>query len=236
MRKHLPALLRLLPQARVVTVNLQPVARRGPRGGAEIVLTDAATLPMPWSGSSCTCRPRASSRPTPRSRRRCTGRCRVGRRDRSVLGLGPVLRRGRVRPGLRRPGSAGGGGREPARRRSPGPGSARARPACPTVLFEAGDATDFARSATGPPDLVVVNPPRRGIGAELAGLAGEPRRSGTSSTPAATPSRWRGTSPRCRRSGRAGPGSWTCSRRRATTRWSCCWSGPARPEPGSDPA
>ena len=37
------------------------------------------------------------------------------------------------------------------------------------VRFAAGDATAFALSAPSAPDLVVVNPPRRGIGAELAG-------------------------------------------------------------------
>jgi 23S rRNA (uracil747-C5)-methyltransferase len=37
------------------------------------------------------------------------------------------------------------------------------------VRFAAGDATAFALTAASAPDLVVVNPPRRGIGAELAG-------------------------------------------------------------------
>ena len=35
--------------------------------------------------------------------------------------------------------------------------------------FEAGDATRFALESTEPPDVVVVNPPRRGIGPALAG-------------------------------------------------------------------
>jgi 23S rRNA (uracil747-C5)-methyltransferase len=35
--------------------------------------------------------------------------------------------------------------------------------------FLAGDATAYALGATGAPDLVVVNPPRRGIGPDLAG-------------------------------------------------------------------
>jgi len=35
--------------------------------------------------------------------------------------------------------------------------------------FEAGDATRFALGSTEPPELVVVNPPRRGIGPALAG-------------------------------------------------------------------
>jgi 23S rRNA (uracil747-C5)-methyltransferase len=37
------------------------------------------------------------------------------------------------------------------------------------LRFAAGDATEFALGAEAAPDLVVVNPPRRGIGAELAG-------------------------------------------------------------------
>jgi 23S rRNA (uracil747-C5)-methyltransferase len=36
------------------------------------------------------------------------------------------------------------------------------------VAFEAGDATAFALRAAEPPEMVVVNPPRRGIGPELA--------------------------------------------------------------------
>ena len=43
---------------------------------------------------------------------------------------------------------------------SEGPGSAG---------FAAGDATAVERSLEGPVPLVVVNPPRRGLGAELAG-------------------------------------------------------------------
>ncbi|MDM7832542.1 23S rRNA (uracil(747)-C(5))-methyltransferase RlmC [Cellulomonas edaphi] len=37
------------------------------------------------------------------------------------------------------------------------------------VRFTAADATAFALGAARPPDLVIVNPPRRGIGPELAG-------------------------------------------------------------------
>lgn len=37
------------------------------------------------------------------------------------------------------------------------------------VRLEAGDATAYALAATDPPDLAVVNPPRRGIGSDLAG-------------------------------------------------------------------
>lgn len=40
--------------------------------------------------------------------------------------------------------------------------------ALPDVTFVAADALAFARGTTPQPDLVVVNPPRRGIGAELA--------------------------------------------------------------------
>jgi 23S rRNA (uracil747-C5)-methyltransferase len=37
------------------------------------------------------------------------------------------------------------------------------------IRFEAGDATAFALRAAAPPEMVVVNPPRRGIGPELSG-------------------------------------------------------------------
>src|SRR5699024_2221540 len=38
-----------------------------------------------------------------------------------------------------------------------------------SVRFLAGDATAFALSSPETPELVIVNPPRRGIGATLAG-------------------------------------------------------------------
>ncbi|MBW8872482.1 MAG: 23S rRNA (uracil(747)-C(5))-methyltransferase, partial [Leifsonia sp.] len=50
--------------------------------------------------------------------------------------------------------------------------SARATAAAaglPQVAFRSGDATAFALSAASAPELVIVNPPRRGIGAELSG-------------------------------------------------------------------
>jgi 23S rRNA (uracil747-C5)-methyltransferase len=39
----------------------------------------------------------------------------------------------------------------------------------PQARFEVGDATAYAVGSVAPPELVVVNPPRRGIGADLAG-------------------------------------------------------------------
>ncbi|MBK9475897.1 MAG: methyltransferase domain-containing protein [Tetrasphaera sp.] len=45
---------------------------------------------------------------------------------------------------------------------------AAARHTVPGARFIAGDATAYARDADRHPDLVVVNPPRRGLGAELA--------------------------------------------------------------------
>ncbi len=39
----------------------------------------------------------------------------------------------------------------------------------PGLRFAAGDATEFALASSAPPELVIVNPPRRGIGPRLAG-------------------------------------------------------------------
>ena len=47
--------------------------------------------------------------------------------------------------------------------------SAREAGLADRVRFVAGDATAFARASDEAPDLVVVNPPRRGIGTQLAG-------------------------------------------------------------------
>jgi 23S rRNA (uracil747-C5)-methyltransferase len=46
--------------------------------------------------------------------------------------------------------------------------SARASAGARRCVFEVGDATAYALSSTESPELVVVNPPRRGIGADLA--------------------------------------------------------------------
>ena len=98
--------------------------------------------------------------------------------------------------------------------------------------FEAADATAWtlAHDPADAPDLVVVNPPRRGIGADLAGWleryadagAGGGPGSGASSTPPATPAPWPATWRPCRRGGWSGRGPSTCFRRPGTTRsWSC---------------
>jgi 23S rRNA (uracil747-C5)-methyltransferase len=89
----------------------------------------------------------------------------------------------------------------------------------------AGDATAFALGAAEVPDLVIVNPPRRGIGAELAGWLD---RSGVGQVlySSATSTRWPATWRPCRRWHRSRPGCSTCSRTPGTTRSWCC--SPAR--------
>ncbi len=58
-RKHLPWLLDALPGLRVVTLNVQPEHRAVLEGEREVVLTEADTLPMRLGGVSLHLRPRS---------------------------------------------------------------------------------------------------------------------------------------------------------------------------------
>ena len=58
-RKHVPWLLAELPAVRVVTLNVQPEHRAVLEGEREIVLTEADTLPMRMGGVSLHLRPRS---------------------------------------------------------------------------------------------------------------------------------------------------------------------------------
>ena len=74
-RAGLDRLLAELPAARVVTVNLQPEHKAVVEGERDVVLTRESSLPMRLGGGvAAACVRRASSRPTPRSRRSCTRR------------------------------------------------------------------------------------------------------------------------------------------------------------------
>uniref|UniRef100_UPI0037C94585 methyltransferase domain-containing protein n=1 Tax=Nocardioides terrisoli TaxID=3388267 RepID=UPI0037C94585 len=168
-RKHLPQLLGELPGLRVVTVNLQPEHKAVLEGEREIVLTEAATLPMRVNDVTLQLHPQgffqtntllaAALYQQARDWANEVGPrtvwdlyCGVGgfaahlvASDRSMLGVEVSV-----------------GAVEGARAAS-GPSSG------PAADFVAADATAYAIAAATSPDLVVVNPPRRGIGPELAG-------------------------------------------------------------------
>lgn len=167
-RKHLPELMQALP-VRVASVNLQPEHKAVLEGDVEIVLTESASLPMRMGAVTLQLRPQSFFQTNSAIAERLydTARSWVDAiAPRSVWDLysgvgGFALH------------AAGAGRRvtgvevsEEAVRSA----TATARLAGVEADFVAADATAWAtrQVAGSEPDLVVVNPPRRGIGAELA--------------------------------------------------------------------
>ncbi len=167
-RKHLPVLIGALPALRVVSVNLQPEHKAVLEGEREIVLTAQDTLTMRLNGLDMHLRPQSFFQTNTevaaalyRQARDWVDElapssvwdlycgvggfalhCADGSRD--VTG---------IETSAEAVTSAVTSSREADLRR---------------LEFRVGDATEFAVGAERPPDLVIVNPPRRGIGAELA--------------------------------------------------------------------
>jgi len=168
-RKHLPWLQEHLPGLRVASVNLLPEHKAVLEGERELLLTDQDSLPMRVNGLTLHLRPQsffqtntAMAATLYREARSWTEGLDVGSvwdlycgvggfalhlaaEDRDVLGIEASAEA--VASARASAGEAG----------------------LPRVRFEAGDATGMALRAGTAPDLLVVNPPRRGIGAELAG-------------------------------------------------------------------
>jgi len=166
-RKHLPWLMDALPGLRVVTVNVQPEHKAILEGDFEIVLTDEQALPMQVNGHELLLRPQSFFQTNTEVAAGLYQEavawadeiapssvwdlyCGVGGfalhlagPERAVLGVETIA-------------EAVASAQETARRS----GAA--------ADFVVGDATAFATGSDGCPDLVVVNPPRRGIGTELA--------------------------------------------------------------------
>ncbi len=168
LRKHLPTLREALPQARVVSVNLQPVHQAVLEGEREILLTSESVLPMRVNGLELALRPQSffqtNTGVAAALYRQVAGwveevapssvwdlYCGVGGFALHVAdGTRDVV------------------GVELSAEAVASAATTRDRAGLSRVRFIAGDATQFALGAVAAPDLVVVNPPRRGIGAELA--------------------------------------------------------------------
>lgn len=170
-RRGLDDLQRRLPSVRVVSVNLLPEHRAVLEGEEELVLTEAGTLPMDLNGLTLHLRPRSffqtNTQVAAALYRQAVGwaagtgaqrvwdlYCGVGG---FALHLAQALPEAHV-TGVEISDEAvdsawtsaaqlGAGGR---------------------VAFVSGDAAAFAQ-AHPPPDLLVLNPPRRGVGPELSG-------------------------------------------------------------------
>ena len=167
-RRHLPALLRALPQLAVVTANLLPEHKAVLEGDTEIALTERTTLRMPLGGVDLDLRPQSFFQTN--STVAAALYAQVARWVDEVApasvwdlycGVGGFALHcaapGREVTGIEVSEEAV----ESARAGALAAGLTGVR-------FAAGDATRFALQAGTVPDLVVVNPPRRGIGAELS--------------------------------------------------------------------
>ncbi|MGP7959358.1 23S rRNA (uracil(747)-C(5))-methyltransferase RlmC [Sanguibacter sp. A247] len=168
-RKHLPWLLAALPGLRVVTLNVQPEHKAVLEGDREIVLTEASSLLMRVGGVGLHLRPRSFFQTnTPVAAALYDlGAAWVGAANpRSVwdlyCGVGGFALR------------AAGEGRDvlgvEVSEEAVASAALTAREHGLDARFLAADATAFALAAapSDVPDMVVVNPPRRGVGAELA--------------------------------------------------------------------
>lgn len=167
-RKHLPWLLDALPTLRVVSVNLQPEHKAVLEGDQEIVLTDQATLRMAVNDVVLHLRPQSffQTNTDIAAALYRQGREWVDEVDPASVwdlycGVGGFALH-----------SAGEGravtGIEISREAIASAEASRDEAGLPGVRFVAGDATAFALAADAPPELVIVNPPRRGIGPDLA--------------------------------------------------------------------
>ncbi len=164
-RKHLPTLRSWLPGVRVVSLNVQPEHKAVLEGPVEIVLSDEVALPMQVRTGQLLLRPQSFFQTSTAvaaelyaTAARWTEPLAPGTVWDLYCGVGGFAR------ALAAPGREVLGVEISAEAVAAGNADAPEG-----VRFTAGDATAFARSAEVVPDLVVLNPPRRGIGAELAG-------------------------------------------------------------------
>jgi len=174
-RKHLPTLLAELPNARVVTANVLPEHKAVLEGDHEIVLTDAETLPMRLNDVTMHLRPQSFFQTNTEIAAALYAEARTWIRDLApdsawdlYSGVGGFALH------IAGDGSAEAGpavtGIETSVEAVASAELSRTDAALSRLSFAAGDATEFALRAqhADAPDLVIVNPPRRGIGFELA--------------------------------------------------------------------
>jgi 23S rRNA (uracil747-C5)-methyltransferase len=169
-RKHLPWLMAELPPLRVLTLNVQPEHRAVLEGDREIVLTEADTLPMAVNGLTLHLRPRSFFQTNTdvaatlyRQGRDWTADLAPRRVVDLYCGVGGfalhLAAPGRTVTGIEISAEAVASA-ERSRDEAALPGELR---------FVVGDATAPQHAAlVDEADLVVVNPPRRGLGSELA--------------------------------------------------------------------
>lgn len=180
MQKHLPWLQAALPGLRVASANLQPVPMAVLEGEQEIVLGAEDSLTMQVNGLPLHLKPKSFFQTNTAVAAALYAQARewVEQRAPAALwdlycGVGgfalhcaaPDRRVTGVEASAEAVASAA-RSRDELGFPADGPGA---------VQFIAGDALAFARSAPGWPELVVVNPPRRGLGPALSALLQQAR-------------------------------------------------------------
>ena len=170
-----PWLTDALPQLAVLSVNLHPEHKAVVEGDEEVVLTARSTLPMRVGDATLQVRPQSfvQTNTAIASALYRQGRAWIDAAGPSSVwdlycGVGGFALHaagpGRQVLGVELSADAVESARIAAAALPAGPDGRM-----PGVRFEVGDATSAVASAGAPPDLVVVNPPRRGLGAPLAG-------------------------------------------------------------------
>ncbi|MCY7400652.1 MAG: methyltransferase, partial [Nocardioides sp.] len=172
-RSRLPGLMEVLPTLRVVTINIQPAHKAVLEGDREIVLTDASALPMRLAtGVTLRLGPKAFFQTNTLVAEALYEQARTWVESLDVrtiwdlyCGVGGFALHlagvDREVLGVEVSADAIDAARDTA--------SDTAIRLGMDVGFVAADATAYALGSGAVPDLVVVNPPRRGIGPELAG-------------------------------------------------------------------
>lgn len=165
-RKHLPWLQEALPQLRVVSINLLPEHRAAVEGDEERILTDEQSLPMRLDGMTLHLRPQSFFQTNTGIARGLYAQARDwAGSPRSVWDLYCGV--GGFALALAAPGRDVVGVESSAEAVVSAQRSAQGR-----ARFVTADAGAWAAASTDRPDLVVVNPPRRGIGGLAPWLEG----------------------------------------------------------------
>ncbi|PJJ70884.1 23S rRNA (uracil747-C5)-methyltransferase [Diaminobutyricimonas aerilata] len=168
-RAQLPSLLAAEPRATVVSVNLHPEHKAVVEGDTEVVLTENDTLTMRLGTVDLRLRPQSFFQTNSAVAAALYAQAvewTDALQPRSVWDLYCGV--GGFALHCAAPGRRVLGIETSAEAIESARASATAA-AATDVRFEVGDATGFALAADEHPDLVIVNPPRRGIGTELAG-------------------------------------------------------------------
>ena len=172
-RKHLPSLLQQLPQLSVCSVNLQPEHKAVLEGDIEIVLTEAQMLAERLNDVPMYLQPQSFFQTNPQLAATLYQTARDWTADLPLVhiwdlfcGVGGfalhLSQPGRAVTGIEISGSAIACASRSA-----------AELGLENFQFQALDAAAFAKAQQERPDLLVVNPPRRGLGVELCGTVAQ---------------------------------------------------------------